>query len=283
MTCRRDDVGTPFTRAVLLLLGLLALGACSRTPVVEKPHPTAGIPVLRLLSYNVNYGIAGDAETMAAIRDARADLALLIETNAAWEWAIRRELAKEFPHMVFENRGGAGGLSVLSRLPIVASELLASAGEGGWFPAMRVVVNSPFGQVQLLGVHLRPAVSNRGSYVSGHFVTPEIRSHEIKSFLVRLDPNLPAVVAGDFNEDEDGDTAKFLVARGFASALRRYAPGQPTWRWPTVVGELRKELDHIFYDRTLDTLSAEVRQAGRSDHLPIIAVIARREARRGDP
>jgi endonuclease/exonuclease/phosphatase (EEP) superfamily protein YafD len=283
MTGRRDQVETPVIMRGLLLLGLLALGACGRTPVGDKPHPKAGLPVLRLLSYNVNYGIAGDAETMAAIRGAQADLALLIETNAAWEWSIRRELATEFPHMVFKNRRDAGGLCVLSRQPILESEFLPSAGEGGWFPAVRVVVRSSFGKVQLLGVHLRPAVSDGGSYVSGHFVTPAIRVNEIGSFFQRIDPKLPTLVAGDFNEDEDGDTAKFLKERGFASALRRYAPGQPTWRWPTVVGELRKELDHIYYDGTMDALSAEVRQAGRSDHLPIIAVIARREMGRGNP
>jgi endonuclease/exonuclease/phosphatase (EEP) superfamily protein YafD len=274
---RAEAAGFPLA---VRLLALLALAACGRTPMAEKPYPAAGVPVLRLLSYNVNFGIPGDTETMAAIRDAEADLALLIETNAAWEWSLRRELAKDFPHMVFKNRRDAGGLGVLSRHPILESEFLPSAGEGGWFPAVRVVVQSRLGELQLLGVHLRPAVSDGGSYVSGHFATPKIRAHEIRSFMARLDALLPTVVAGDFNEDEEGDTAQFLKLRGFVSALRRFVPGQPTWRWPTAVGELRKELDHIYYDGELDALSAEVRQAGRSDHLPIIAVIARRDTRR---
>ncbi len=234
--------------------------------------------MLRLLSYNVNFGIAGDAETLAAIHAAQADVALLIETNAAWEWSLRRELGAEFSHMVFKNRSDAGGLCVLSRYPILDSEFLPTAGGGGWFPAVRAVIKSPFGKVQLLGVHLRPAVSDGGSYVSGAYVTPPIRVNEISTFFARLDPTLPTVVAGDFNEEEDGEAAKFLTKRGFSSALRRYAPGQPTWHWPIVVGELRKELDHIYYDGTLDALAAEVRQTGRSDHLPILAVIARKAA-----
>ena len=259
-----------------LLISAFLLGACAKTPVAEPPHPTLGIPVLRLLSYNVNFGIPGDRETMAAIRDAHADVALLLETNAAWEQALRRDFSTVFPHMICKRRGGAGGLCVLSRRPLVEAEFLPPAAEDGWFPAVRVLVESDFGPLQILGVHLRPPVSNGGSYVSGHFVTPGIRFAEIQGFCARLDPKLPTVVAGDFNEDEDGDTAKFLVGKGFASALRRYAPGQPTWRWPTMVGELRKELDHVFYDQRLDVLSAEVRQAGNSDHLPVIAVIARR-------
>jgi endonuclease/exonuclease/phosphatase (EEP) superfamily protein YafD len=65
-----------------------------------------------------------------------------------------------------------------------------------------------------------------------------------------------------------------MTERGFASALHRYAPGQPTWRWPTVVGELHRQLDHVFYGPGLDVLSAEVRDAGRSDHLPVVAVLS---------
>ena len=57
------------------------------------------------------------------------------------------------------------------------------------------------------------------------------------------------------------------------SALRRYAPGQPTWRWNIGVGTLHRQFDHIFYDAKLDVLSAEVREAGLSDHLPVLAVI----------
>jgi endonuclease/exonuclease/phosphatase family metal-dependent hydrolase len=138
------------------------------------------------------------------------------------------------------------------------------------------VIDGPCGRVQILGVHLRPAVSDGGSWVSGHFSTPVVRAAEIRSFVERLSPELATVVAGDFNEEEDGDASRFLLERGFSSALARFAPERFTWRWPTAVGELHKQLDHVFYDARLDVLSAEVRAAGRSDHLPVIAVIARR-------
>lgn len=259
----------------LVLFGLLQ-AACAHAPVAEHPHPIDGLAVLRLLTYNVNFGIAGDADTMAAIHDASADLVLLQETNVEWERALRREFAGEFPHMTFKHRGGAGGLAVLSRQAPVQIEFLPAAQGGGWFPAVRVVVDSRLGRVQVLGVHLRPAVSEGGSWVSGHFSTPSVRSAEIRSFCARLSPALPTVVAGDFNEEEDGDAARFLVEQGFRSALARYAPDRFTWRWPTVVGELHKQLDHVFYDGKLDVLFAEVRTAGRSDHLPVVAVIAPR-------
>ena len=232
------------------------------------------MPVLRLLSYNVNYGLPGDADTLDAIREAKADLALLQETNAAWERALRAQLALEFPHMFFRHRGGAGGLAVLSRRPLLDIDFLAPAIGGGWFPAARMVVETSFGRVQVLSVHLRPAVSDSGSLVGGHFSTPEIRTSEIASFYARLVPDLPTMIAGDFNEEADGGAVKFLLDKGMTSVLQRYAPQRATWRWPTVVGTLHRQLDHIFYDARLDVLSAEVRAAGRSDHLPVIAVVA---------
>jgi endonuclease/exonuclease/phosphatase family metal-dependent hydrolase len=123
-------------------------------------------------------------------------------------------------------------------------------------------------------VHLRPPVSDGGSFVSGHFSTPPIRVQEITSYCARLAPDLPTLVAGDFNEEDDGDAVRFLVSRGMSSVLGRFAPDQPTWRWPTMVGTLHRQLDHVFIDHRLEAVSAEIRAAGRSDHLPVIAILA---------
>ena len=178
--------------------------------------------------------------------------------------------------MAFKHRAAAGGMAVLARHPPVEQEFYPPAKGGGWFPAARVVIDTAIGRLQLLSVHLRPAVSDGGGLLSGHFTTPAIRAEEISTFHARLAPGLPTVVAGDFNEEEDGDAVRFLLGHGFASALRRYAPDQPTWHWPSLVGELHRLLDHVFYDGRLDVLSAEVREAGRSDHWPVIAVIKQR-------
>jgi endonuclease/exonuclease/phosphatase (EEP) superfamily protein YafD len=229
-------------------------------------------PSVRLLTYNVNFGIPGDPATIAAIRDADADLVLLQETNAAWERSLRTSLSGELPQMIFKNRGGAGGLAVLARIPILEVELIAPAGEG-WFPAARIVVETAFGRLQALSVHLHPPVSEGGSFVSGVFTTPAVRADEIRTFVARLAPGYPTLVAGDFNEEEDGAVATFLASKGMLSALGRFAPNQATWRWSTPVGALHKQLDHVFYDDRLDAVSAEVRRAGRSDHLPVIAVL----------
>ena len=269
----RRTTAADHARAMLVLVIGLACGH----PPAERPRAPDG-PALRVLTYNVNFGIAGDDETIAAIRDADADLVLLQETNAAWEHALRAALSDRLPGMIFRHRGGAGGLAVLSRLPVVEAEFFAPVGEG-WFPAARVVVQAPFGRVQALSVHLRPPVSDGGSFLSGAFTTPAVRFGEIRDFFARLAPAYPTLIAGDFNEEEDGDAVKFLVGKGLISALARYAPGQPTWRWPTPIGTLHKQLDHVLYDARLEAVSAEIRSRGRSDHLPVIAVFTPGRAR----
>ena len=254
----------------LAVLAFLAAG-CAHPPPARRPVSPAG-PSLRVLTYNVNFGIAGDGSTIAAIRDADADLVLLQETNRSWERALRAALGGAYPQMIFRNRGDAGGLAVLSRLPLIEIEFLPPVPEG-WFAAARLVVETSFGRVQALSVHLHPPVSDGGSFVTGHFTTPAIRAAEIRGFLARLSPEYPTLVAGDFNEEEDGGAVKILLDRGMRSALAGYAPGQPTWRWKTVLGTLHRQLDHVFYDARLEAVWAEVRTAGRSDHLPVSAVL----------
>jgi endonuclease/exonuclease/phosphatase family metal-dependent hydrolase len=230
-----------------------------------------------VLTYNVNFGIAGDEATMDALASAGADLVLLQEINLAWEKALRARFGTAYPFIELHPRGGAGGIGFLSRLPVRSSALLKSEGDG-WFPGLRVVFGAPFGPLQVLAVHLRPPVSDSGSYVSGHFVVPAVHEREIAGFLAALAPGLPTLVAGDFNEEEDGRALAELGRRGFRSALPEFAPGRPTWRWPTAIGTLERRFDHLVYDPSLEPLSAGVIDAGRSDHLPVVAVFAKAAA-----
>ena len=127
---------------------------------------------LRVATYNVNY--AGDHDAvLAAIADTDADVVLLQETTPSWERALRRRFGDRYPHMSFHHwRRSAGGLAVLSRHPIDADELIPPA--ASWFPAQRAVIAAPGGPVQVLHVHLRPAIDH-GDWVRGFFSTPPIK------------------------------------------------------------------------------------------------------------
>jgi len=229
---------------------------------------------LRVMTYNVNFGIPGDGPTLAAIEGGKADVVFLQEINRAWEQALRAKLGATYPHAAFYPRGGAGGIGVMSRLPIRAQQLISREEDDGWFPALRLVLDTPLGDVQVLVVHLRPPVSDGGSFIAGHFTAPAIHEKEIARFCATLDHALPTLVVGDFNEEEDGRAVAYLARAEWKmkSALPEFAPDRPTWRWPTSFHTFERRLDHIIYDLRLEPLKVEVIDAGNSDHFPVVGV-----------
>lgn len=259
----------------LLLLVMLALTLSCAAKPLQPRQPRPQTPTLKVMTFNVNYGVAGDESTLLAMSQEDADVILLQETTPQWERAIRERLGQSYPHMLFRHCCGAGGLAVLSRFKLEDKDYI-QAPAPGWFPAWRLLTTTPLGVVQLLNVHLRPPVSDTGSFVSGYFSTPKIREAEIRAYKGRLDPALPTIIAGDFNENAKGDAVSHLVASGLRSVLPEYAPDRNTWRWPTSVGTMRAQLDHIVYDpKHYAPLTAYVVEAGRSDHLPVVAVFER--------
>jgi endonuclease/exonuclease/phosphatase family metal-dependent hydrolase len=213
-----------------------------------------------------------------AIAEADADVVCLQETTPEWERAVRQGLGKAYPYIRFHDERAAGGMALLSKWELEG--LTFRRTEAGWFPACIATVNTPAGPVRVVSVHLRPPVSDGGSFVSGHFTAPAIHEKEIALFCQALDRNLPTLVVGDFNEEEDGRAVDYL-ARGacnnwrMTSALPLFAPDRPTWRWPTTLHTFERRLDHIIFDGRLEPLSVEVLDAGRSDHFPVVGVFAR--------
>jgi endonuclease/exonuclease/phosphatase (EEP) superfamily protein YafD len=251
---------------------MLGLTACAAPCAVKSPALPG--PELTVLTYNVNFGLSGDPSTLAAIRGLNADMVFLQETDLAWERALRQALSSVYPHMAFRHSDGAGGLAVLSRFPFRPEEYLPS--REGWFPAWRVVVESPLGPVQVLQVHLRPPVSDRGSWISGYFTTGDFRRREMEVFAAHLKPGLATMVVGDFNEGHGGKAVQLLRRRGLRDALRERCPDATTWHWQTSVGQITLPLDHLFYSADLVPRETRVLHAGRSDHFPVVATFQRR-------
>jgi endonuclease/exonuclease/phosphatase (EEP) superfamily protein YafD len=233
----------------------------------QRPIVAADVPRVSVMTYNVNFGMSSDSATVQAVAQQDADVIFLQETTEAWEQALRVSYATRFPYMEFKQHAPCGGLAVLSKLPIESIEYLPPQ---SWFPAARVVLRSPVGRIQVLNVHLRPPASDSGNFVSGYFTTPPVREREISSFVTALDPDLPTLIVGDFNEGERGRAVRWLTAHGYRSALPEFEPQAKTWRWATSVGTLRGDYDHLCYNDRLRPIHAEVRDAGQSDHLPVV-------------
>ena len=263
-------------------LAALSIFSISSHPYHPKPTDSAFEaapvgPAVTVMTFNVNFGLPGDHDTLEAIGKPGADVVMLEETNDAWEDAIRARWGATYPYMRFEPGRGAGGIGVISKLPITTEERLP---EVTWFPAMRVVVDGPAGPLQLLGVHLRPGFSDSGSVVKGWFVTPKIRERETAAFTAALDDTLPTIVLGDFNEDR-GRAVKLLERQGFADVLPTFEPHAKTWRWNVkVIGQIHGRFDHLMTKNGPVATDAKVLPLGNSDHLPVIGTFVLPEVER---
>ena len=223
------------------------------------------------MSYNLNYGNPDWDSTLDAIERVDADVVLLQKITTGWRDALAKRSDDRYPHQKYRV-GRAGGLGVLSRHPIEREELWpAPPGTGAWFPLGRVVIVAPFGKLQLLNVHLRPARDSQG-WVTGYLTTPPIRRAEIEAHWKRVTRELPTIVAGDFNEEPDGKAIEFLTSQGLA---RVPTSGPKSWRYVrNDVEVLKLDIDHVMIDDRLTASNAHVVDAGASDHRPVVVTIA---------
>jgi endonuclease/exonuclease/phosphatase (EEP) superfamily protein YafD len=244
---------------------------------VVRPSPAAPAKSLRLMTYNVNFGNPNHKATLDAIATEGADIVLLQEVTAEWRRVLEARFAKDYPHRSFHVQGrAAGGLAVLSKHPIT-SEDLWSPPRGGWFPASRLIIDGPFGALQLLNVHLRPNL-DAGSWVRGWHTTPPIRRREIAAYWQKIKYDVPTIVAGDFNDPPDGKAIEYLAKHGMT---RVTTAGPTTWHYETVMDGVRKSLlsldiDHVMIDGNLSARDARVLDAGASDHRPVVVTVAPR-------
>jgi len=254
------------------LFAVFALAACSG-PTSMKPPPRhdARVPErIRVVSYNVNFGLAGERGEVDAVVPLDPDILLIQESNDAWRDAFVAGLGTKLPEHRFTPPPDmpAGGMGVMSRWPITSVEELPPP-QGGLFFAWRVVIDAPGGAIQVLALHLRPPMSDGGSWVVGYFSTRGDREREAAVHAEALDHSLPTIVCGDFNEESDGGAVKLFVRRGFGDALAQFAPRTRTWHWDVGPTTLKFQLDHLLYDSRFSAVAAGVAEAGRSDHFPI--------------
>ena len=233
------------------------------------------LPMLfALMTYNLNYANPDPDSSLDAIAKADADVVLLQEITDAWKTRLDTRFAKQYPHRSFHT-GRAGGLAVLSKHAIREDDLW-SPPSGGYFPAERLRIDTPLGDVQILHVHLRPNI-DRGSWVLGWKTTPPIRRKEIEAYWAKLATGVPTIVAGDFNELPDGSAVAFLAGKGLA---RIATSGPRTWHHVLdVAGKkvegLTADIDHVVVDATFVAKTATVLDAGASDHRPVVVTLER--------
>ncbi len=229
---------------------------------------------LRVMTYNLNYANPDPAGTLDAIENANADVVLLQEITSEWKRVLESRFGKRYEHQSYKlHTRSAGGLAILSKVPIASEEILPSP-ERGWFPASRVVLDTAFGALQILNVHLRPAI-DRGSWIKGFMTTPPLRLREIETYFPKIARDMPTIIAGDFNEDPSGTAVSFLEKKGFARVPTK---GPTTWRYEvtnhgTTSDLLKMDIDHVMVDGGLVAKDGHVIDFGASDHRPVVVTV----------
>lgn len=255
-------------------MGLLLVLLCGcRTPTRTAVTPNG--PHLKVLTYNVNYGNPRPDQVVEIIRQSKAEIVCLQETSPQWANYLRQTLGQEYRFMEFrysKHRMG-GGLGFLAKVP--AREVAYIPSTTTWFDGWIMAFATPIGPVQIINVHLRPPISDNGSWVSGYFTTSDERQKEMETFYQARDPQVPTLVLGDFNDSEGSAVVRWLEAKGMTNALAQFNRYDPTWQWQTSTITLKRRMDHILYAPTFDCPGARVITTGSSDHFPVEAVFTK--------
>jgi endonuclease/exonuclease/phosphatase family metal-dependent hydrolase len=252
-------------------------GGCRQVESVGQPDFAPGRPHLSVVTYNVNYGVARPENVIRYLADSNASVICLQETHARWEGILRPALEQRYPHSYFQEWQAAGGIALMSRYELGPVRVIQP--EVGWWPALLAEVETPAGAIQILNVHLKPPLTERGSVtVPAYCQAPGIHRKELAGFLRHVDPERPLIIAGDFNESEIGLAMRSLFDQGFASALSAYDRRSKTWHWKVWPGiVVNDRYDHILYSDHLHCTGAEVVHVSGSDHLPVRAVMVPKE------
>lgn len=229
-----------------------------------------------VLSYNINHEASTSPirrqQILRAIFTSGADVVLLQETNAAWEQLLKDDaVALQYNNCYYHHpRPGdrpAGGIAVLSKFPLKNIDVVDTTRDidGSVFPALVCGVSVPildgdcksqtttnrkerYASIHIANVHLRPPVNLDGSaWLDTARKTEPTREAEIKELIRRTTVALD-IIAGDFNEGDNGAALRYLVSQGFTDALQKYVPcRKETHTWSLNWLTLYKRLDHILW------------------------------------
>lgn len=269
-------IETKSIKFTIFLLCSVLLCGCTKERHYENPSG----PHFSLMTYNINWGGGQPERTIEVIRRSNSDIVCLQETHTEWQCYLQQELGELYPFMEFRetpNRAG-GGLAFLSKTKGRQIDYIPS--ENTFFDAWIMQFDTAAGPVEILNVHLHPPVNESGSFgVSGYFGSQDRRSEEIQRFYPYFTGEVPRIVAGDFNEGDDGDAVKWLADRGMTDALAEFDRSTKTWRWKTSLMTLQSRLDHIVYSSELYCFRCQVIPYTGSDHYPLCGLWGLNETR----
>jgi endonuclease/exonuclease/phosphatase (EEP) superfamily protein YafD len=246
--------------AAACLLSAVVVNAGTLLPYwlpVGRESP-AGDPLV-IVSLNLEVGNPRHDLGIGFLRQANADVVVLLEVSDAWAEAVEG-LTELYPHRVVQPRADLFGIAVLSRLPLeeVRVEPLA---EG---PPV-VIVGLPCGQRGCLLVAAHPPAPLAAAWSAR-------RDAQLAAIgELAAGEDRPVIVAGDLNATPWSHGFRQLTGpRGLRdSALGRGVQGS----WHARLWVPRIAIDHVVVSKEVTVVSRSLGPPIGSDHLPVLATL----------
>lgn len=237
------------------------------------PPDAGGDADLRVVTYNTYVGTPDSSHVVDLVRRVQPDVLLLQEVFPPREEQLRTQLAELGLSGEVIQSPGVGGVGVYSRHPI--SEVRPIEVASGRSRSTAVFHLDVDGRpLQVVPVHLiSPCPTCGTSIVERLELEGDVRLAEMGSVIAALDPDVPAIVGGDFNSTDRSGPYRALVAAGFRDPQRDAGSG-PGFTWPDEgsTGAFLR-IDWLLV-RGLDAVDAHVGAGGGSDHRPVVVDVA---------
>ncbi len=258
-------------RRALLAPALLLAGACAVLQQLGTPAPAP----LRIATYNIRHGVGMDdalrlERTAGTLRSLDADIIALQEVDSVVRRSGDVDQARVLGDLLgmraafgafMPYQGGAYGMAILSRWPIVRSTALRLPEGNEPRVALVVEIERPDGShLTVVNVHLDWVESDRYRYAQAEVV---------RATLDTL--STPWVLLGDFN-DEPGSRTLRLLGRAGDEAMK---PDSARFTFPAAPAPV-KEIDFIVAGPRGGWILGEatvVAERLASDHRPVVATL----------
>lgn len=237
----------------------------ARVQVQRSTRPKGDRTCFRLLISNVLMENDQHERLMRVVREAKPDIALLVEVNDEWARALD-PLAAEFPHVIRHPQENYYGLMLLSRLELVGPRLDFLVQDD--IPSVHTGFKLPDGTEAVLhGLHPRPPEP-----VRDQDSTPRDAELVVVGRAIGDSPDQPTVVAGDLNDVAWSRSSElFLRLSGLLDPrmgrglYNSYNAKNPLFRYP---------LDHVFHSSHFRLVSLERLPYVGSDHFPMLVELS---------
>lgn len=265
---------------IFLIFSILLITGCSTFIAKQKFIVPVPKNALRFATYNLFCEEGGNKNPYSVIeiiKELKPDIICLQECQCLSKKIVKQKLGKIYPYQFLMHysdgvKDHEDGLGMLSKYPVVRKYFFVPV--HGWYPGWLFVIKTPKGYVQVLNVHLRPKImsaNNIGLFGEALWITPGIRYKEIQYYHRLLNPKLPTIIAGDFNENDQGSACCYLRQHHFYDHLLSIPGYVKTWRWNFAFITLTGRYDRIYSTHNLRCVDQQVLERGSSDHLPVFA------------